>query len=315
MPASRKSAWFLALLAPVALLLLALETRQGTVPGPYPPEAGGKPRTGWRDLSEPGAFGNEGRRLPSPGGELKVERPALPSASAPKRGPEIASSAWIGDVYVRVSGNESVPDHQILETLDLPEGREPRQLTRTIGGQIRTFYRSLGFARARVEAALADSDPLVLDVKIREGRVLSYGGVGVEGVTVLSNREIAALYPEPGGLVDWVRVRDADIALRKKYHELGFAAVIISGTATVAPSSSLLRYRIRVVEGIQYRVGEVSLPPELSSRFPLTSGELFRPALLDEFFRESGLSEAQLLLERNPGEGLVEITLVEREGT
>ena len=136
----------------------------------------------------------------------------------------------------------------------------------------------------------------------------------MEGVTVLSNREIAILYPEPGGLVDWVRIRDADIALRKKYHELGFAAVIISGTATVAPSSSLLRYRVRVVEGIQYRVGEVSLPPELESCFPLSSGELFRPSLLDEFLRENGLSEAQLQLEHNPGDGLVEITLVEAGG-
>ncbi len=161
---------------------------------------------------------------------------------------------------------------------------------------------------------LHDSDPFVVDVKIREGPVLSYAGIEVQGSNLFSPHQVAALYPKPGGPVDWAQIRDANISLRQKYHEKGFADVMISGKGTLDRSSDLLRYRIRVVEGIQYRVGEVSLPPELSSRFPLTSGELFRPSLLDEFLRENGLSEAQLQLEHDPGDGLVEITLVEAGG-
>ncbi len=70
--------------------------------------------------------------------------------------------------------------------------------------------------------------------------------------------DVASLYPEPGGLLDWNRIRDANISLRQKYHDLGFAGVIISGKGTVSPSSGLLDYRVRVIEGRRQEVGSVS---------------------------------------------------------
>ena len=313
---SRESILPIALLTLVALSFLSLDNQEKTGGGPQPFEAKceDESRVNRTNLSEAPALVKGSRGLPSAGGGSKAERAPLPSSSGQKRAAEVASSGWIGDVYLRLSGNESFPDHQILNTLDLPRGQEPRALTRTIRGQIRTFYRSYGFAEARVKAAVAESDPIIVDVQVYEGRVLSYAGIEVAGASVLSSQEVTALFPEPGGFVDWVRMREASLSLRQKYHEMGFAGVIISDKVSVDRSSGLLRYRIRIVEGAEYRVGRVSLPSELESHFPLSSGELFRPSLLDEFLRENGLSEAQLQLEHNPGDGLVEITLVEAGG-
>ena len=154
-------------------------------------------------------------------------------------------------MYLRISGNESFSAHQILGTLDLSQRQNADRLKQAIEGQIRTFYRGLGFARARVKALLGAREPFIFDIEIREGRALIYGGLALEGVNTISHREVASLYPEPGGLVDWDRIRDANILLRQKYHDLGFAGVIISGKGTVSPSSSLLRYRVRVVEGLR----------------------------------------------------------------
>ena len=216
---------------------------------------------------------------------------------------------------MRISGNESIPDHRILATLDLPRPYARHRLRQAIEGQIRTFYRGLGYARARVTAVMAASDPFIFDVKIREGRILVYGGLDLKGITAISHAEVTSLYPEQGGRVDWPRIRDANIALRKKYHDVGFAGVIISGKSIVEPSSGQLFYRVRVVEGVHYRVGKVSLPSELGSRFPLSSGDLFRRGQLDEFAQENGLSEEQLRLDRDPVEGVVvAITLLEVEG-
>ena len=250
----------------------------------------------------------------SAGDGARVERAPIPPPTGEKRGAEGASSGWIGDVYVRLSGNESFPEYQILRTFDLPQGQEPPQLTRTIRGQIRAFYRGLGFAQVRVEAALAESDPMIVDVHIREGTVLSYAGVEVAGSNVISFQEVAAFFPAPGGLVDWVRIREAILSLRQKYHDMGFAGVIISGKASVARSSGLLRYRIRIAEGVEYRVGKVSLPSELARQFPLSNRDLFRRSLLDEFAQDNGLSEEQLRLDRDPVEGMVAITLVNKGG-
>ena len=106
---------------------------------------------------------------------------------------------------------------------------------------------------------------MIVDVRIQEGRVVSYAGVEVEGANALSSQEVAAFYPASGGFVDWIRIREADLSVRQKYHDMGFAGVMISGRVLADDSSGLLRYRIRIVEGVQYRVGKVLLPGELAS--------------------------------------------------
>ena len=313
MHASRKTVLVLALLTPGVLLFLSLDDQGGEGGGPRPYEALYKEEStgSRRNLSEApaAARGTRGLELAEQG-----TRAQLPFASGQKRGSASASSGWIGDVYLRLSGNESFPDYQILKTLDLPQDQEGRQVLRTLKGQIRSFYRSQGFAQARVEASVAELNPMIVDVRIQEGRVVSYAGVEVEGANALSSQEVAAFYPASGGFVDWIRIREADLSVRQKYHDMGFAGVMISGRVLADDSSGLLRYRIRIVEGVQYRVGKVLLPGELASRFPLASGDLFRAGLLDEFAQENGLSEEQLRLDRDPAEGVVAITLVSGGG-
>ena len=310
---SRKPPSLLVLLTPAVLLVWTLDFWDGTVPGSQesPAESRVGARTLVRKTSE-AEIPETGRRSSSPeGGKLERRSPIVPPSSATKHRPDTASSGWVGDVYLRISGNESFTDHQILGTLDLPQNDDARQLKQTIEGQIRTFYRDQGFARARVRAVLNGSDPFICDVEIREGRVLYYAGLELVGLSAISPREAASFYPPVGGLVDWNQFRDANISLREKYHEMGFAGVIISGKAIVAHSSSLLRYRVRVVERVQYRVGSVSIPSDLVAQFPLRSGEVFASSLLDGFVRESGVSEDRVLVAQNPRDALTQITILE----
>ena len=216
-----------------------------TNPGPQRSRAapGGQPRTTVAHADRGEVLEAEGEERP-----LEGRSSTLPPMSAQKRTLDGASSGWVGDVFLRISGNESFPNHQILGTLTLPRSNDGRQLGRTIEGHIRSFYRDAGFARVRVTAALSASEPFIFDAEIREGRVLFYAGLELEGINAVPHAQVAALYPEPGGLVDWNRIRDANFALRQKYHDMGFASVIISGKGIVSPLSSQLRYRVRVVE-------------------------------------------------------------------
>ncbi len=242
-----RASWVLLVLTAALVFFWAPSFGEETNPEPQksPAAPGGEPRTTVVSADGSKALEAEGEESPLEGKSL-----TLPPMSAQKRTLDGASSGWVGDVFLRISGNESFPNHQILGTLALPRSNDGRQLGRTIEGHIRSFYRDAGFARVRVTAALSASEPFILDVEIREGRVLFYAGLELEGVNAVSHAEVASLYPGPGGLVDWDRIRDANISLRQKYHDMGFAGVIVSGKGIVSPLSSQLRYRVRVVTGV-----------------------------------------------------------------
>ena len=109
--------------------------------------------------------------------------------------------------------------------------------------------------------------------------------------------------------MDWRQLRQADLQLRREYRERGFLHVKVNPRSTVIPSTQVLSYRVSVIEGRQYRVGSVSIPKGLLTQFPLQSGDVFAPGLLAEFVRESGISEAGVLVARNPEQALVQITI------
>ncbi len=230
----------------------------------------------------------------------------LPPRSGKKREPNGQSSSRVD---IRLSGNASFSDREILQTLELPESPHRRHLKRAIERHIRAFYRDRGFARVSLKASVSTSDPHVVDVRIQEHRVYYFGGVQVGGTEAIAAGQVASLYPSRGGPVDWRQLRLADLQLRREYRERGFLDVKVNPRSTVLPSTQVLSYRVSVIEGHQYRVGSVSIPKGLLTQFPLQSGDVFAPGLLAEFVRESGISEAGVLVARNPEQALVQITI------
>lgn len=234
----------------------------------------------------------------------------LAGPGAAKRGPADYPGGGVDGFAFRFFGNRSFADDTLVSVLDLSGELPSDQVERLVRRQILGFYRAQGFARAALEGVSCFGEaPRTVDVVIREGDIYYLGEVRFSGLESIPALEARALYPPSGEPADRLTLRRADRRLMSLYLEGGFTGVRIVPTAILPRDSNRFEYRLRIEEGPRYRLRNISFPPALASRFPLRSGDVFRPRVLDQFLEWEGIPREALVVGRNNREGWVDLSL------
>ncbi len=178
-----------------------------------------------------------------------------------------------------------------------------RDYLRADSATIVTLYRHYGYLDAEVAVKLRKAhDPrsAIVEFAIREGRLTRVGPVTLDGVTVFSRGELTRqLLAQPGRPYDPVFPQLDALKLQSLYQERGHFAHVDTSARRGIPDSMHVGVRYGIVEGPQYRVGDITYLHGPRVRESLGRRELLlRPG---DVFRRSRLDRS---IERMYGTGL-----------
>jgi len=212
------------------------------------------------------------------------------------------------DVAFRFIGNTQLSDEEILAGLKIPKSPYFSDLENAIRKHVNDVYGERGFAQARVKQISAEGNsPTVVSVEISEGEIYYFNELTLAGTGRYSEDEITSFYPQKGEVVNRAKLQLANARLTDKYSRDGYLDAKVETSAQASPLKQSLDYQVDVVEGVQYRVGRITLPRELLTDFPLSRGQVFRPHLLKKFLSDKGIPADQVQVDRDPDQGIVEI--------
>ena len=216
------------------------------------------------------------------------------------------------DILFNISGNENFTDEEIIATFRIPPVYNDRLLDRLGRKQTLDFYRSRGFTAAWVPSLEVQEGSLtIVDIVVEEGDVYTMGQVEIEGVTFFSHSSVRALYLKPGELANQVQLAQADELLKEAYKNKGFLDVKTKSQRSGASEVREFNYKVVVIEGTRYRVGEITIPAAYRRDFPFRKGDSFEANRWLDYVATLNLLEHQVVVDRYPEEGEVEIELFE----
>lgn len=197
-----------------------------------------------------------------------------------------------------------------------------------------------GFVRASVARVGGQREPpragcdrgVAVSVTLDPGIVHSWKGVEWMGNRALASADLERLIPLAiGDIADTSKIERGLAAVEDTYRRNGYFTVHLLSDAVFDDAASL-RYRIRVAEGQQYRMGSiqiVGLPEDVASRvrnaWQLTEGAVFDATYPARFARDirqseraalAGISEIKTWMGQAPGKTVINVTLtfVGRQG-
>jgi outer membrane protein assembly factor BamA len=161
------------------------------------------------------------------------------------------------------------------------------------------LYRRLGRLRAEFRTPTAEpaanlpncTGGVMVTVPVDEGAAYSWAQAEWNGNQVLPGSELtAALGMKAGEVADGFKIDAGLMEVRKAYARKGYIAVRTRESSEFDESTQKVTYRFAVVEGSQYRMGNViinglspELTQELKQSWTLAPGAVFDESSVDDF--------------------------------
>lgn len=248
---------------------------------------------------------------------------------------------WAKVSEIALVGNEEISDGKIKNALTVAPGRSlSGKLLHDNKNKITSLYKKKGYYLAQVESN-AVSDPqgsVKLSFDINEGRKLEVVEIDIIGNRRVSDREIKKQMKIKKGKRFDDAYFEGDLRnINSYYHLNGFLnAKIVSSGKELNEDQSGLIVRVELMEGPQYRIGQVSAQilsyggseplfteEEALKEFVLKEGDIFNEATfaeslwkIDKIYRDKGRVFVQIKPDRDydPEAEIVNVKLAISEG-
>lgn len=198
-------------------------------------------------------------------------------------------------------GAEAIPEAQLIKASQqlMQSDYSKKDISVFATYTLFPLYRRLGRLRAQFRTATAEPAPnlpncvggVLVTVPVDEGAVYSWAQAEWNGNQVLAAGELStALGMKAGEVADGFKIDAGLKEVRKAYARKGYIAVRTRESAEFDESAQKVTYRFAVVEGQQYRMGNViinglspDLTQELKQTWALAPGAVFDESSVDDF--------------------------------
>jgi len=182
------------------------------------------------------------------------------------------------------------------------------------------YFNATVTAKAESLGSDSESKRFLVTAHVEEGLQYRVREVRFAGGTVFPTEQLRNAVPmHDGDLFDVSMVRQAIENLTKLYGSFGYIDFTAVPRTELADRPQLVTLVMELDEQKQYRIGQVSVvgrssEMEALARSKFTPGDLFRPAVLDQFIAENksalpaGASPEDVQITRNVREGIVDVT-------
>jgi outer membrane protein insertion porin family len=244
-----------------------------------------------------------------------------------------------------IHGVKEFRESKVLKWLGLYEGElVDDQVVGVAVRKVLKEYRDESYADATCTWSFEPTDPELglvrLKIVFKEGSVGYIGNIQIQGNDSISTGDLrkALKRPSPFNPFRWVRrkrydgheLADIEANVRRQYMSRGFLDVQVAVSVIETPDKAADIADIRVVEGVQYFVDNITLEgitlfpeAELRRMVALRSGQVASSALIDatasrlqSYYGDRGYLHAgtRPLLTPDPEQGTVDIAFVIKEG-
>lgn len=168
---------------------------------------------------------------------------------------------------------------------------------------IAQFYRQKGYVRARFDDLIAEPEPgtnkkckggVNLTLPVTEGVPYKLGAFGWEGNQVIGELALKDLLGmKKGATADGAKIDKGLQAIKEEYWEKGHIDLKLTLNAAYEETTRIVSYRIVVVEGPSYRMGDLIIKnateseiKRIQSRWPLAQGAVLNLPSVRDFVRK-----------------------------
>lgn len=198
-------------------------------------------------------------------------------------------------------GAEAIPEVQLIKASQqlLQSDYSKKDVSGFATHTLFPLYRRLGRLRAQFRTPTAEPTPnlpncvggVIVTIPVEEGAVFSWAQAEWSGNQVLPGSELStALGMKAGEVADGFKIDAGLMEVRKAYARKGYIAVRTRESSEFDESAQKVTYRFAVVEGSQYRMGNViinglspELTQELKQSWTLAPGAVFDESSVDDF--------------------------------
>ena len=142
-------------------------------------------------------------------------------------------------------------------------------------------------------------------LRVDEGAPYTWGRADWSGVSAISTKELdAALGMKPGDVADVAKIETGLRQVRDAYRHLGYMQQRSTMTPTPDDATHRLVLGVRVEEGAQFRLGELTFTgmsdedaAALRTKWKLKAGDIYDEAYIRQFRSENGTPTRRLTVE------------------